>query len=400
MKIEELKLNKFAHYKHKSTKYDKHYVFCIVYDIKDNEILEAREHLIKTDFDESKFIEDLNSRKNSLRKRVQFFYLPVSNDKQIINDFIYLKKNWFELNEILKEEILLVKLFLKIKFFIKNYYKSLIIFLFAIYSSFFYYALTDVGIPLSTVNIALQELLSIMLYYLSGPISLIVLYFLITFVSYAAIPIIFKVIAKGILKCSTKPTIYFFIKKVGFIKYLYNACIDGLFVFMILVYLILLFCPLAHMLYDVSLKQMPFKISRADKYQPDYLYYEYLKKVGYPKIAIENGAKYILVGHDKSYEYVYDLNLTKQYIVNKKSRNYEQFCQNIIDNNSTSNKIYEFMRNSPYMKAYNTKQVKIKDNNFTYQNLGYITEDINLTKIDNECEVYIKNKALHVKENN
>lgn len=394
MNIDELKLQKFNHYKYKSHKYDKHYVFCIVYDVKNNRILEVRDSLAKADFDENKFREGLDSRKNSLKKRVQFYYLPVSNNEQIIKNFITLKEKWYEVNETLKNENLLSKFFSKIKFFIKKYYKSLIIFLFAIYSSFFYYALTDIGIPLSTVNVSLQELLSIMLYYLSGPISLIILYFLIAFVSYSIIPIIFKSIAKLILWKSKKPTIYFHVKEVGVIKLIYNICVNGLFVIMILIYLILLFFPLAHMLYDISLKQKPFTISRADKYQPYYLYIEYLQKIGYPKIAIEKGKKYILVGHDKSYEYVYDLNLTKQYIINKKNVNYEQFCRNIVDDNSTTNQIYEFMRNSPYIKANNTMQVKIKDSNFKYKNLGYIAADLNLTKINNDCEDYIKEDKI------
>ena len=396
MKINELKLNRFDHYKQKNNRYDRYYVFCIVYDTKDNEILEVKERFSKKVFDENRFRDELASKKNSLRKRVQFYYLPVSNNEQIIKDFIKFKENWSESRKELKEKNFSNEFFLKIRFILKNYYKSLIIFIFAIYSSFFYYTLTDIGIPVSTINVALQELLFIMLYYLSGPISLIVLYLLLLFSFFALLLIVFKFLAMVTLKYIKKPTIYFYFKEIGTIKNLYNTCIDGLLVIMILIYLSLLFFPLAHMLYDIVFKQI---VIRADKFQSDYLFGEYLHRVGYPKIAIENGKYYIFVGHDKSYEHLYDLNLTKQYIVNQNSKSYEKYCRNITANDINSSKIYEFMRNSPYMKAYNTKLVKIKDSNLTYKNLGYITKDINLTKTYDECKLYIKNKVLHAKEN-
>ena len=47
MKIDELKLNKFNHYKSKNTKFDNYFIFCIVYDLNDNEILEVRERFQK-----------------------------------------------------------------------------------------------------------------------------------------------------------------------------------------------------------------------------------------------------------------------------------------------------------------------------------------------------------------
>ncbi len=396
MKIDELKLNKFNHYKSKNTKFDKHFIFCIVYDLKDNEILEVRERFSKKTFNLNEFIQKLNSNKNSLRKKIEFYYLPISNEKQILKDFNIFKINWYKLREELKEEGLLSKIFFKLKSFLKNYYKSLLIFLFAIYSAFFYYALSDIGIPLTTINIAMQELLSIMLYYLSGPILLIINLSLMVFLFYLLVFLFFKLIAIIILKYMKKPTIYFDQKEIGFMKYLYNACINTILICIILIYLLLLFFPFAHITYDVALKLKPF---RADKYQPDYLYYEYLNKVGYPKIAIENEKYYILVGHDKSYEYMYDLNLSKQYIKkDEKSKAYEQFCRNIMEDKSKKNITYEFIRNSPYITAYNTKQVKIKDSNFTYKSLAYIVESINLEKTKQDCEVYIKNKALHVKE--
>ena len=391
MNISELKLRKYAHYKAKDKSASKHYLFCIVYDKEDGEIFDIFQSVPKENFDLKLLLKNRDTSKNKIKKQVEFFYFPVSNSKKILSDFRVLKKIWFDVGKKLQHEDFTSIAFKKVKSIIKKYYTSFSIVALSIYSAYFYYALKDIGIPISTLNVSSQELLSIIFFSFFAPVLILLGLVISIFSVYIIIPVVFKFFAIFIL-FHKKPTIYFYMYDIGYVPSLISMCINLIIFIIVCVYLIFISIPFAHFVVD----KMKFGAFRKDIFKPSYLYYEYLQDTGFPRAAELNGTNYIFVGYDKSYEHMYDLNLSKNYLFDRKStennNSYEQFCRNIADDNSSGNFIYEFLRNSPEISGEKVKLFKIKNSSFKYKRLGNIFKKNEKEKIDKNCKVYLKNK--------
>ncbi len=376
MNIGDLKLGKFTNYKQKNIDYEEFYLFYIVYDVKNNKVLESKEKIIGSEFQEIEFLREIKT-EDFLKKRIKLFYIPKT--KEYKKDYKILRKIWFDIQYDLQKE---KKNFLE---FFNGYYLSISIsFIVLLYSSYFSYALVDIGVPIQTIKVGFPELLFVIGYtFISIFISIlfsIILYLIIVFI---VLYIIFMLVA--FLKQKIfyiRDVIY---KTKEFLLYVMIATF-GIF------YAILVFIPIAHIFWD----ELKINSYREDKFQPDFLYQEYLKVTGYPKIIYRKNTQYLFVGHDGVYEYMYDVSEVKAYIVkqdnNESKKAYEQFCRNIAVNSKYSNILYEFMRNSPSLVPHKAKLSYIT-NKYKYKSLDMI--DINSTKMKKDCKLF-----LHVKEIN
>lgn len=397
MNIDELQLEKFAHYKYRLQE-EKQYLFCLVYEKNTGKILQSNNRVINPGFDYKTLFDgkDCYRKKVSGLNNIDFlcYFLPISNDKNSLRNFKELKSIWMQIYDEINQSNF-SKISTKISHFIKNHYKELIVMIIFMYTAFFYFSLRDLGIPIQAVNINIQELLSILIYEFSGVLFACLFILLLILIIYISFAIVLKIISWIILKLNKRPKIFYTWYANGFIQFIINSYFEIILVLIGILYVFLLFDPLFHIGWDKT-KKLGI---RADIFQPNIMYQEYLHTTGYPKIAIEKNKIYILAGHDEVYEYVYDLNNSKKYIVKKQKndneiKHYEQFCRNIMSHHKSWDVVYEFLRNSPKISPSQVEQIKINDSNFTYHSLDLIFQDndINATKMLENCNTFLQTK--------
>ncbi len=234
----------------------------------------------------------------------------------------------------------------------------------------------DIGIPIQTIKVGFPELLFVIGYtFVSIFISIlfwIILYLIIV------LYIIFKIVV--LLKSRNFYTIDYIYEIKQFLLYVIVTTF-------VTFYATLVFIPIAHISWD----KLKINSYREDKFQPDFLYQEYLKLTGYPRIIEKKNTQYLFVGNDGAYQYMYKVSDVKEYTVkqdsNESKKAYEQFCRNIKVNSRDSNILYEFMKNSPNMVPYKAELLHIT-NKMKYKRLDIL--DINTTKIKNNCKIFYK----------
>lgn len=270
---------------------------------------------------------------------------------------------------------------------------------FSIYSSFFYLALKNIGIPIqftTDINILLSIATFIFIAFLSIltiiPIFLLyIIHFYSDFFSSYSPYIIFVIYLIYVLSDIFIWTLsYKFIKQS---KEIISFFLSGLLSkkFFIPVLGFIFFIPFMNIAEGIRFHQSFYQFG-----QPTFLYGLYHSFTGYPKIANIENKKYIVTGNDSVNYVAYDVNSTLAYVYDiNQSQNYEQLCRNLDKNYNDEDKlVYELLALSTNNKPADATFLAVKQIPLTLTPMTINSLNIDRNALEKNCTTYLS-KRIH-----